>query len=210
MRTIAIASRKGGTGKSTIAAHLSVLGNSNDSPALLIDIDPQASLTFWQELRQADTPAIVNTDAKHLGATLEAARRDGVSWCIIDGPPHDSAEIAAMIRAADLVLIPTKAATFDIAGAYATIELAANLRKPALAVLNMVPPSRGIVEGGVTAEARKALQEMGAEVWEGVLTQRQAFAYALATGQAITEFAGDSKGATEIKHLWRDIQERLT
>ena len=43
MKTLAILSRKGGTGKTTIAVHLSVAAEQAGHTTALIDLDPQAS-----------------------------------------------------------------------------------------------------------------------------------------------------------------------
>ncbi len=48
MRTVVVASQKGGVGKTTIAGHLGVMAElSGDGPVALIDTDPQGSLASW-------------------------------------------------------------------------------------------------------------------------------------------------------------------
>ena len=48
MRTLVIASQKGGVGKTTLAGHLGVMAGINkNGPVALIDTDPQASLSNW-------------------------------------------------------------------------------------------------------------------------------------------------------------------
>jgi len=51
MNVLAFASRKGGAGKSTLAAHLAVHVYKMTRACLLVDDDPQGSLTLWNELR---------------------------------------------------------------------------------------------------------------------------------------------------------------
>ncbi len=46
MNVIVFASRKGGSGKSTLTAHLAAHVHKASRPALLIDADPQGSLSF--------------------------------------------------------------------------------------------------------------------------------------------------------------------
>ncbi len=58
MKTIVFASQKGGAGKTTLAAHLAVAAvKAGDGPCVLIDTDPQASLTDWWNGREDETPA---------------------------------------------------------------------------------------------------------------------------------------------------------
>lgn len=51
MNVLVFASRKGGSGKSTLAVHLAVHAAKPSKPTLLIDTDPQGSLSLWHELR---------------------------------------------------------------------------------------------------------------------------------------------------------------
>src|ERR1051326_3507190 len=56
MRVIAVASMKGGSGKTTMAAHLAVrAAAAGERPVALIDTDPQGSLGEWWDARTADT-----------------------------------------------------------------------------------------------------------------------------------------------------------
>ena len=66
MHVIGIAAQKGGAGKSTLATHLAIHADRDQSPALLVDMDPQGSLVLWHRLRQADTPVLVKADVRTL------------------------------------------------------------------------------------------------------------------------------------------------
>jgi chromosome partitioning protein len=209
VRVIAFTSRKGGSGKSTLCAHLSVYADVPDAPALLIDCDPQGSLALWHELRQAATPVLVRCEARDLPATLEAARRDGIGWVMIDTPPHNTADIAAALRVADLAVIPFRPAVFDIAAVAATLEMARAIDRPVLPVINSAPPRRGMSASHVVTEAREALLAMQATAWAGQITTRAAFAHALASGQAVGEFEPGSPAATEIGDLWQETRRVL-
>ena len=209
MRVIAFTSRKGGSGKSTLCAHLSVYADAPNAPAVLIDTDPQGSLALWHELRQAETPVLVKCEARDLPETIEAAKRDGVGWVFIDTPPHNTADIAAALRVADLAVIPFRPAVFDIAAVAATLEMARAINKPVLPVINSAPPRRGITPAHVVTEAREALFGMGATPWAGQITTRAAFAHALASGQAVGEFEPGSAAASEVSDLWQETRRAL-
>ena len=58
MNVLVFASRKGGTGKSTLAAHLAAHVAKPSRPTLLIDADPQGSLSLWYERRGQEEMAL--------------------------------------------------------------------------------------------------------------------------------------------------------
>ena len=60
MKTLAIISQKGGTGKSTVAVHLSVAASHAGHTTALIDLDPQANVAKWGDMRNNDTPIVIS------------------------------------------------------------------------------------------------------------------------------------------------------
>ena len=59
MHVIVLASQKGGAGKTTLAAHIAVAAEAaGDGPVVLIDADPQGSLSAWWNVREAQVPAL--------------------------------------------------------------------------------------------------------------------------------------------------------
>ncbi len=209
MRTITIAARKGGVGKTTLATHLSVLAASEGKPVLLVDVDPQRSLAWWWRLRKDETPALVECDAKDLAKIVPTARKQGVATVIIDTAPHDRQGIVDAMRVADLVVLPTRPGAFDLAAIGATLEILGNVGKPALAVLNHAPPRTGASEPSIVTDARAALTGMGALVAETVVAQRVALGHAIMSGQTVGEYEPDGRAAAEIAALWAEIQTHL-
>ena len=53
MKTVAIISQKGGSGKTTIAVHLAVCAELSKKRAAIIDLDPQASALEWHTRRES-------------------------------------------------------------------------------------------------------------------------------------------------------------
>jgi chromosome partitioning protein len=207
MHVIAIASQKGGAGKSTFAANLAVLADRADLPALLIDADPQGTLVRWHRARGERTPLLAPCRPAELADVLQAARRQqSVEWVFIDAPGNAEGTTAAM-RAATVVLIPTRPAVFDLASVPATIAVARRLHRPFFVALNAVPPKHGAVESPIVAAARRAIRDMGAPVWRGTVAQRTAYAHALAAGQAVTEFETAGPATDEMHRLWRDVSD---
>jgi chromosome partitioning protein len=113
MNVLVFASRKGGSGKSTLAAHLAAHVLKSSKSCLLIDADPQGSLTLWHKLRGTDEPPI-KTATRSVNELVAAAKRNGVEWVFIDTPPNMSAVVDDAIRNATLVVIPARPGVFDV------------------------------------------------------------------------------------------------
>ena len=75
MNVIVFASRKGGSGKSTLAAHLAAHVHKATKPILLVDADPQGSLTLWHKLRGTNEPPI-KAAVNSVSGIVAAAKRD--------------------------------------------------------------------------------------------------------------------------------------
>ncbi|MDR3635603.1 MAG: ParA family protein [Isosphaeraceae bacterium] len=152
MQTIAIISQKGGAGKTTIGTHLAVAAVRRGFQTALFDLDPQASASTWSDKRKAPSPTVISAQAARLPSLLEQARSQAADLVIIDSAPNADAASLAAARAADLILIPCRPASFNLGAIGTTLNLAAVAGKPAFVVLNAVPPL-----GRVGEEARKAL-----------------------------------------------------
>jgi chromosome partitioning protein len=209
MQTITIAARKGGVGKTTLATHLSVIAAGPGRPVLLFDTDPQRSLKWWWDLRQGDTPALVECDARELAKILPAARKEGVAFAIVDTPPHAENSIADAMRVSDLVLVPTRPGPFDLAAVATTLDLAQRVGKKPLAIINHAPPRTGAGEPSIVAEARETLTRMGATVAASVISQRVAMSHAVIGGQTVNEYEPEGRAAAEMLALWHEVQANL-
>jgi chromosome partitioning protein len=204
-RIITIAQQKGGSGKTTLAAQLAIVWAREGRRLALLDIDPQASLAAWVELRRA------RLGAAALGfefAALSGWR--GADWIerhareadfvIIDSPPHAELETRIALRAATLVLVPLQPSPLDLWSSRTTVRLARDEGRPTLAVLNRVPPRSSLTET-VTAE----LARDGVKLAAATLGSRVAFAQAMAQGRGVVESAPGGLAAAEIAALAREV-----
>src|SRR3979411_3301451 len=135
MNVLVFASRKGGSGKSTLAAHLAAYIPSPTRPCLLVDADPQGSLTLWQALRRTGEPPL-KAGTRGIADIVKQAKRGRVEWCLIDHPPNLSATAPAAIRCATLVVIPARPGVFDIDAVKETIDFSRQPRTPYAGVIN--------------------------------------------------------------------------
>jgi chromosome partitioning protein len=107
---IAVAQRKGGAGKSTLAANLAAAFAGQGERVALLDTDPQKTLVHWHGQRgQAGSRAnALDFDAPagwRVPAACDKLRRSH-DVILLDTPPHDDTDARIAIRAADLVLVP--------------------------------------------------------------------------------------------------------
>ena len=208
MNVLVFASRKGGTGKSTLAAHLATYVSKPSRPTLLLDADPQGSLSLWHELRGQEELGL-KRGSRSLVESLKAAERAGYAWVFIDTPPNKSAAVVEAIRQATLVVIPTRPSLFDLAAVHDTIDLARELRKPYAVVFNAAPAKRNEVEAPVVTDAREELGADKIPVWSGQITHRADLSLALSEGEGAKEYNPDSAAAVEIGQLWSAIDRSV-
>ena len=73
MKTLAIVSRKGGAGKTTISTHLAVAAEALGIVSALFDLDPQASAAIWADHRGESFPAVMPAQYPRLASLLKQA-----------------------------------------------------------------------------------------------------------------------------------------
>jgi chromosome partitioning protein len=200
MKTIAIISRKGGAGKTTLAVHLAVAAIVDGLTTAIIDLDPQASATGWGDSRTLDAPTVVSAQAARLPKVLEAAASNGADIVFIDTAPHSETAALAAIRAADLILIPCRPAILDLRAISDSIDLVNLAKKTATVVLNAVPP-----RGSSASEAESAIATYGVAVAPIQVGQRAAFVHSLTAGQTAQEYEPSGRAAEEIQQLYKWI-----
>ena len=198
MKTVAILSGKGGSGKSTIALHLAVAAKRRGHRVAVLDIDPQASSATWADTRESETPSVTSLQPSRIAKALETAKEAGASLAIIDTAPHsaDAAMIAA--EAADLVLVPCRPGILDLRAIGSTARIVKLAAKPAFVILNAAPPhAPRLIE-----DARTAVATQGLDVAPVVIAQRAAFAHALTVGQTAEEYEPGGKAAEEVAAMF--------
>lgn len=198
MKTIAIISQKGGAGKTTLAVHLATAAALSGLATAIIDLDPQGTAASWGDRRRAGEPEVISGQAARLPTLIEAAQANGADCVILDTAPNADQTALRAASVADLVLIPCRAAMFDLEAIKTTLTLAQIAHKPAYVVLNAVPPRSGIGK-----EAAEGLARQGAQVAPVTLSQRVAFAHGVIDGRTAQEFDPGGKAAEEIAELYR-------
>src|SRR6476620_394312 len=84
--TIAVASTKGGSGKSSITAALAVQAAKEGGRVALLDWEPQGSLTLWWVMRgKPDNPRLIREDIEPAEALRKLAGE--CDWLFLDTAP---------------------------------------------------------------------------------------------------------------------------
>lgn len=204
MRVLALASQKGGSGKTTLSGHLAVQAElAGAGPVVLIDIDPQGSLADWWNERAADAPAFAQTTVARLVADLDTLRAQGFKLAVIDTPPAITMAIQSVIAVAELVVIPTRPSPHDLRAAGATVDICERAGKPLVFCINAATP-----KARITHEAAVALSQHGT-VAPVTLHQRTDFAASMIDGRTVMETDPKGKSAAEVAGLWTYISDRL-
>ncbi len=205
MYTIVLASQKGGSGKTTLSGHLAVEAErAGAGPVVLIDTDPQGSLSLWWNARQASTPQFVKAGLHDLGAALEELRNAGAKLAIIDTPPAITASISHVVGFADLVIVPARPSPHDLRAVGATVDIAERHNKPVIFVLNAAT-----ARARITSDSAVALSQHGT-VAPVSIHHRVDLAASMVDGRTAGEIVPNSPSAREIAQLWTYIQLRLS
>ncbi|HEU0306424.1 MAG TPA: ParA family protein [Lysobacter sp.] len=114
MKTVLVASSKGGAGKTTIATHLAAQSALDGLRTALVDADPQASSTRWAQKRSGLESAVLAID----GTRRKSWRKhvpDDTQRVIVDGAAGAMAdELEPFLETVDAVVVPVVPSTFDI------------------------------------------------------------------------------------------------
>ena len=204
MRILTLASQKGGTGKTTLAAHLAVEAErSKTGPVAVIDTDPQGSLAAWWNTREAAIPLFAAFNIAQLTDPLQRLRQQGIKLVIIDTPPQTLDTINNANAVADFVLIPPRPSPHDLRAVAAVVEMVEEAKKPFCFVINGATP-RSII----AKQAVSALAEHG-KVAPATIHQRVDFAASMVDGRTVSELAPESPSAREIALLWEYVLTQL-
>jgi chromosome partitioning protein len=204
MNVIVLASQKGGAGKTTLAAHLAVAAEAaGDGPAILIDSDPQGSLSAWWNVRKADSPKLAPMTIAELPEKLKLLDGAGYGVAVIDTPPAITEAIRAVVESADLVLIPTRPSPHDLRAVGSTVSLVQGAGKPFVFAVTQAKPNTRL-----TVQAMAALSEHG-KVAPAIVHDRVDFAGSMIDGRTVQEIDPRGRSAAEMAELWEFLKAQM-
>ena len=113
MRTVLVASSKGGAGKSTLATNLAAYFALDGQRTVLVDADRQKSSTHWCEKRAAMANAVLPLDGTR--RNWEAKLPSDAQRVVIDAAAGAMGEdLESFLAKADAVLVPVNPSIIDL------------------------------------------------------------------------------------------------
>jgi chromosome partitioning protein len=202
--TIAVASTKGGSGKSTITTALAVQAAKEGDRIALLDWEPQSSLTLWWSIRgKPDNPRLIRDDVEPAAAMRKLAGE--CDWLFLDTAPAMMDQVELAVQAADFILIPVLASAFDLVAARTVVSLCGEHDRRFAFVLNRGNPRRELLHSSAAVHLRK----LGVMLVEHV-QDRAAYVSALNKGLKGPEHP-DARQArearVEIEALWAAVKK---
>jgi chromosome partitioning protein len=214
LRTVTLATQKGGSGTTTIAAMLAVAAAQAGERVVALDLDPQGSLAAWGARRDSaaittgdrlEVDALDRSRVRQLPEILDALAARGFTLAILDTAGTDDAVTHQALNAADLCLMPARPTRLDIEATRATFRAATALGKPVAFLLNQCPP---MPRSWRALEAAAGLKMLGA-LADPMLTSRVDFQDAVGAGLGVTEFRPEGRAAAEVAALWAWVNGQL-
>jgi chromosome partitioning protein len=217
MITIGVISTKGGAGKSSTAINLVTTASATGLKTAIIDCDNQASVAEWGADRSGqEFPIIAQIAEGAVGAELKErlgdADGESVDLVVIDTAPRFIADIEAVIKASDLVLIVTPPRILDVRGIRPTIALVFEhaAEEKSWAVLTICPPRQGFTKNRTVLDAEALLSsDFQMRVCPISITRYEDVPAAITEGKGVVEYAPRSKAATEWQALWKWVRKQL-
>ncbi len=204
MKTVLVASSKGGVGKTTIATHLAAQSALAGQGTVLVDADPQGSSTRWCERRAALDSAVLPIDGSSRPKAAWKSIPAGADRVVIDAPAGAMGDaLETWLEQADALVVPVLPSALDIE---ATVPFLNSLAKhPRI--------RRGQLRVGLvgnklkpwTNASRQALDLLGQWPYPVVAELRDSQAYVMLVGLGNSLFDYHSAQVREHQADWQPL-----
>jgi chromosome partitioning protein len=205
LRTIAVASAKGGTGKSSVCATLAVQACEEGARVGLLDWEPQGSLTFWWLQRGKPTNPDLIRDATPDEAIAQLQGR--ADWLFLDTAPAMLEQLELAIEAADFCLIPVLASGLDLIAARGVVSLCQRQGKGFAFMINRENAIRKTLNGSAATHLKK----LGV-LLPATMHDRAAYVATMGggkTGPEHPESKQAREAAAEVTALWAAVKKAV-
>lgn len=206
MKTVLVASSKGGVGKTTIATHLAAQSALSGQHTVLVDADPQGSSTRWAERRAGLESAVLPLDGSR--RNWQKSVPDGTQRVVIDARAGAMADhLESFLEQADALIVPVLPSSLDID---ATVPFLNSLSKHPRV-------RRGQLRVGLVANklkpwtnaSQQALELLGQWPYPTVAQLRDSQAYVMLVGLGKSLFDYHSAQVRDHQDDWQPLMKWL-
>lgn len=209
MQTLTVVSRKGGSGKTTVAVSLALAAQQAGLKVVLADVDPLQSAAEVLRARPEASSFLFESSASKLFILQDACRQHGCDLLVVDTPTAPEPDILRAINVSDFCLAVARPTALDIAAIRQTTALVERSGCRGLLVLNQCPARR---DGEEPLQVRQALERLHFSrlpIAAAKLRSRAAYQHAFSHSQAVTEWDPGSEAAADVLRLLAEITERM-
>jgi chromosome partitioning protein len=204
-KIIAFSNQKGGSGKTTLSANLSVLWANSGYKVAVVDADAQQSLTYWMKARKqyyGDEPMGIISypfDSRNLDSDLKSIKKK-YDFIVIDSPPSITFETVQIIKSSDAIYVPVQPSPLDLMATIPFLNIANQEKKKTTVILNRVMPRAKLTDAMVMR-----LRYSGAKIARSRISGRIIYAETFAVGRGVVDISINSDASKEIINVGNEI-----
>jgi chromosome partitioning protein len=207
-----LAAKKGGVGKSSLAAHLGTAAATDGMRVLIIDTDvadEQMNCVRWAERRRllggSSGPKVVKAVIGKARDAIAWGRSKGYQLIIVDTAAGDFVRMVELAEVVDFLLTPAQPSENDMEGTLPLRRVWDNTSTPRAIVIN----GANRPDSPRTRYYANKYAELGPTL-PVVLTRRTDYIDALANGLGVSEYNPGSTADIEIRSLLAEILRRAS
>ena len=209
-KVISLANQKGGSGKTTLSANLSVLWSNSGYKVAIIDADNQRSLSNWYDSRKKyygnnDTGiTLLPFDYVNFHQFIKDIRKE-FDFIIVDSPPSITMTSITIIESSNHIFVPIQPSPLDLLATIPFLDLIKKEKKKATTILNRV-----LYRAKLTEAMILRLRYSGASIARSKICSRIIFAETFIVGRGVADISVTSQPFKEISKLGNEIVRKLS